>query len=65
MDKDALRTLCERKIAAQQAWEYWGMTNTFGKKPEELVEINLGYAKAQKEYAIASAAYETAIQQAV
>lgn len=63
MTKDDLKSLCEKKIAAQQAYEGWGMTNTFGKKPEELVEISLGYAKAQQDYLTASSNYETAIQQ--
>lgn len=45
----AIEELAKRKTELQQTLEAISMCNVYGKKPEELVEINLQQIKAQKE----------------
>lgn len=44
-----IEELAKRKTELQQFLESISMCNIYGKKPDELVEINLQQIKAQKE----------------
>lgn len=60
-----IKAIAERKVAAKQALEYIGMTNVYGKTPEQLAEIEILAAKAQIEYNQAQAAYQNYIDSEV
>jgi hypothetical protein len=62
---DDLVALRKAAGSARNSLERWGMINTVGQTPEDLVKIDLEYRRAMRRYDEACRAYNDAIERAI